>query len=187
MNEKFYVLNPGYESAFIGSIEECRKYITDAVKNGCKPSYFELMSEGDYSRLNAGEWEVLNFDCVTVYSGSLAECKKYANSECGKDRDIIQYFAKDKRFILLRKVAFTCESPVVREKVIIGLEFCREKDQKKCHNCPYYPAGNYCSVLLAGDALAYIEWLEEKGFQTGGVLPSVIFADGKHQAVEITE
>lgn len=187
MNEKFHVLSPDYESVFTGSIEECRKYLTDSIKNGCKPSYFNLMSEGDYSRLDAGEWEVMNSDCVTIYSGSLPECKKYANAECGKDRDIIQYFVKDKRFILLRKVAFTDESPVDRGKLLIGLEFCREKDPEKCPDCPYYPIRNYCGGALAGDALAYIGWLEEMAFQTGGVLPRVVFDNGKYQAVMITE
>lgn len=77
--------------------------------------------------------------------------------------------------------------PVEREKLLIGLEFCREKDPEKCPDCPYYPIRNYCGGVLAGDALAYIGWLEEMEIQSGGVRLGVVFNNGKYQAVEVTE
>ena len=53
------------------------------------------------------------------------------------------------------------DCPVDWGKLLIGLECCREKDPEKCPDCPYYPIRNYCGGALAGDALAYIGWLEE--------------------------
>ena len=51
------------------------------------------------------------------------------------------------------------QPPVDRDKLLIGLEFCRQK--KGCSKCPYHNYGE-CESDLSYDALSYICYLEEQ-------------------------
>lgn len=54
--------------------------------------------------------------------------------------------------------------PVDRDKLLIGLECCREQE---CRRCPYYCGTIDCCDNLVFDALAYISYLEERLWVTG--------------------
>ena len=47
-----------------------------------------------------------------------------------------------------------------REKLLIGLECCRTSDADVCRKCPYFSEG--CDTAAMSDALAYINYLEER-------------------------
>ena len=53
------------------------------------------------------------------------------------------------------------QPPVDREKLLIGLEHCRE-DVNHCETCPYFDNEDCCSLKLRDDTRAYIYYLEEQ-------------------------
>ena len=50
--------------------------------------------------------------------------------------------------------------PVDRGKLLIGLECCRTGDAEICRKCPYFSES--CDTAVMNDALAYINYLEER-------------------------
>lgn len=50
--------------------------------------------------------------------------------------------------------------PVDRGKLLIGLEYCRTGDVEICWKCPYFSES--CDTAVMNDALAYINYLEER-------------------------
>ena len=57
---------------------------------------------------------------------------------------------------------------VDREKVVKGLQICREFDGDKCPECPY-SADNECLAAIASDALELIAELEAANSEAGTV------------------
>ena len=55
--------------------------------------------------------------------------------------------------------------PVDRGKLMIALECCRDGRIETCMKCPYFQSS--CDTELMDDALAYINYLEERLGVTG--------------------
>lgn len=99
---------------------------------------------------------VVTTSLLPVYEGSHAQCESYIDQAIRKGSepgflDIIPFpeVPEPER-----------KPPVNREKLLIGLEHCRDRGST-CHTCPYYHFRYSCIDKAAGDALAYICYLEE--------------------------
>ena len=55
--------------------------------------------------------------------------------------------------------------PVDRGKLLLALKCCQGGDSEICQKCPY--SSPDCDVHLSGDALAYINYLEDQLGVTG--------------------